>query len=135
MAYRLRDGLRSRQRGLPSGGPTNHEGARAVLHLTIRAAWHDRAWDGAVCNHPTANAFCLALDRVREERDDAQQEAIAGRHWGDLEATAQPPCRQEAGAFMSAREWTRVIPHPYQERTKARDTHGHLRPTAVKVPP
>jgi hypothetical protein len=106
-----------------------------VLHLTIRAAWHDRAWDGAVCNHPTANAFCLALDRVREERDDAHEEAIAGRHWGDLEGTAQPPCRAEAGAFMSAREWTRVLPHPYQELAKARDTHGHLRPTPVKVPP
>jgi hypothetical protein len=106
-----------------------------VLHLTIRAAWHDRAWDGAVCNHPTTNAFCLALDRVREERDDAQEEAIAGRHWGDLEGTAQPPCRAEAGAFMSAREWTRVLPHPYQELARARDTHGHLRPTPVKVPP
>jgi hypothetical protein len=105
-----------------------------VLHVTIRVAWHDRAWDGAVCNHPTANAFCLALDRIREERDDAYEEAIAGRHWADLEGTAQPPCRQEAGAFMSAREWTRVIPHPYQELIKARDTHGHLRSTPVKVP-
>jgi AAA domain len=105
-----------------------------VLHLTVRVAWHDRAWDGAVCDHPIGNAFCLALDRVRELRDDAYEEGIAGRHWADLDPDALPPCRQEAGAFMSAREWTRVISHPYQEGNKTQDTHGHLRPTLVKVP-
>ena len=36
---------------------------------------------------------------------------------------------------MSAREWTRVLQHPYQDSSKAQDTHGHLRPTPVKVPP
>ena len=36
---------------------------------------------------------------------------------------------------MSAREWTRDLKHPYQESSKAQDTHGHLRPTPVKVPP
>lgn len=106
-----------------------------MLHLTVRVAWHDRAWDGAVCDHPVGNAFCLALDRIRESRDDAYEEAIAGRHWADLDSDALPPCRQEAGAFMSAREWTRVISHPYQEGNKTQDSHGHLRPTLVKVPP
>jgi ATP-dependent exoDNAse (exonuclease V) alpha subunit len=77
----------------------------------------------------------LALDRVRGTRDDAYEESIAGRYWADLDPDALPPCRQEAGAFMSAREWIRVIPHPYQEGSKTQDTHGHLRPTPVKVPP
>lgn len=106
-----------------------------MLHLTIRVAWHDRAWDGAVCDHPARNAFCLALDRVRESRNDAYEETIAGRHWADLHGDALPPCRQEAGAFMSAREWTRVISHPYQEGKKTQETHGHMRPTPVEVPP
>jgi type I restriction enzyme, R subunit len=34
---------------------------------------------------------------------------------------------------MSAREWTRVLQHPYQEGNKTQDTHGHLRPTLVRV--
>ena len=72
---------------------------------------------------------------MRQERDDAHEEAIAGRHWGDLDSADQPPCRAEAAAFMSAREWTRVMEHPYQNVKKAQETHGHLRPTAVKVPP
>jgi ATP-dependent exoDNAse (exonuclease V) alpha subunit len=36
---------------------------------------------------------------------------------------------------MSAREWTRVISHPYQQGNKTQETHGHMRPTPVKVPP
>lgn len=105
------------------------------MHLTQRVAWHDRAWDGAVCDRPWENSFCLALDRIREERDDARESELAGRHWGDLADGTLPPCRQEATAFMSEREWTRVIAHPYQEGKKTQDTHGHLRPTSVVVPP
>jgi len=106
-----------------------------VRHLTLRVAWHDRAWDGGVCNHPSDNAFCLALDRVREGRDDAYEDGVAGREWADLNGNGLPPCRAEAGAFMNEREWTRVIQHPYQEIKKAQETHGHLLPTPVKVPP
>jgi hypothetical protein len=106
-----------------------------MQHLTLRVAWHDRAWDGTVCNHPSENGFCLALKRIREDRKDADEERVAGRHWADLSATQHPPCQQEAGGFMSAREWTRVLKHPYQEGNKTQETHGHLRPTPVKVSP
>lgn len=106
-----------------------------MQHLTVRVAWHDRAWDGTVCNHPSENGFCLALKRIREDRNDADEERVAGRHWADLSATEHPPCQQEAGGFMSAREWTRVLKHPYQEGHKTQETHGHLRPTPVKVSP
>ena len=96
-----------------------------VLHLTVRVAWHDRAWDGAVCDHPARNAFCLALDRVRESRDDAYEESVAGRHWADLHDDALPPCRQEAAAFMSAREWTRVIHIPTRRAEDPGDPWAH----------
>lgn len=106
-----------------------------MQHLTVRVAWHDRAWDGAVCDHPSENAFCLSLDRIREGRDDDYEDSVAGKPWSELNGNAIPPCRAEAGAFMNAHEWTRVIEHPYQEIRKAQDTHGHLRPTPIKVPP
>jgi hypothetical protein len=48
-------------------------------HLTIRAAWHDRQWNGTVCAAPTSNGFCVALDRIREKRDDAADHARAAR--------------------------------------------------------
>src|SRR5258708_23884578 len=105
-----------------------------MRHWTERVAWHDRAWDGAVCDHPDQNAFCLCLDRVRGERDDVYEIGVAGRHWSTLTGDL-PPCAREAGAFMSAREWIRRLEHPYQGLTKTQDTHGHLKSTPVKVPP
>jgi hypothetical protein len=102
-----------------------------VLHLTQRVAWHDRQWDGAVCDRPGENSFCIALDRIRSERDDGAEEARAGTDWAELAADEIPPCRAEAGAFMSPREWPRLVAHPYQKQKKTLDTHGHLEPTTI----
>ena len=104
-----------------------------MRHLTVRVAWHDRAWGGSVCDHPSANSFCLALDRIREGRNDAYEDSVAGQSWSDLNVNSLPPCQAQAGAFINAREWTRIIEHPYQDIPKASDTHGHLRPTPVNV--
>ena len=105
-----------------------------MRHLTLRVAWHDRAWDGHVCDRPSENAFCLALDRIHLNRDDEYEDGIAGEAFTDIAGTDLPPCRAESGAFMSSDEWTRIIDHPYRENDKAASTHGHLRPTPVTVP-
>lgn len=44
---------------------------KVTQHLTLHVAWHDANWAGTVCNAPSGNSFCVMLDRVREERDDA----------------------------------------------------------------
>jgi len=106
-----------------------------MLHLTQRVAWHDRGWDGAICDRPDDNSFCLALDRIRAERDDRAEVVRAGSHWAELPLDELPPCRAEAAAFMSAREWTRLIAHPYQKQKNTQSTHGHLRPTSVEAAP
>lgn len=108
-----------------------------MRHLTIRTAWHENRWNGTVCDHPSQNSFCLALDRIREERNDEEQEKVAGRAWSDLKLEQLPPCRAESGGFMNDREWVRVLRHPYEEMNLkgARETHGHLLPTKVKVAP
>ena len=36
---------------------------------------------------------------------------------------------------MNSRKWWRVVEHPYQGIRGAQKTHGHLRPTRVRVPP
>ena len=36
---------------------------------------------------------------------------------------------------MSPVEWTRCIRHPYADISKTAETHGHLKPTSIKVPP
>ncbi len=106
-----------------------------MRHITMRVAWHDAAWDGTVCRAPSGNPYCLDLDRIRLERDDAAQDAVAGVPFSELAPTGLPPCAAESGAFMSPRPWRRTFRHPYAAIAKAASTHGPLKPTTVTVPP
>ena len=106
-----------------------------MFHLTARVAWHDSRWDGSVCQAPSRNSFCTALERIRDERDDAAEDLLAGTSWSSLGPDQHPPCRAESGAFMNRVEWTRRFRHPYADINKTAETHGHLKPTLVKVPP
>lgn len=105
-----------------------------MFHLTARVAWHDSKWNGTVCRQPSCNSFCTALDRIREERDDAREDSQAGKRWSALGPEDLPACRAESGAFMSDDEWSRLFVHPYAGIKKAEETHGHLKPTLVKIP-
>jgi hypothetical protein len=104
-------------------------------HLNIRVAWHDSKWDGRVCKNPSSNAFCVALDRIRADRDDISEDRLAQQWFADLMPNQLPACKADAGAFMNSREWIREFVHPYQDIPKARSTHGNLKPTKIKVPP
>jgi hypothetical protein len=106
-----------------------------MYHLTCRVAWHDSQWNGTVCKAPSCNSFCVALDRIREERDEAAEERSAGQSWSDLKAVDLPPCHKESAGFMSPTEWVRRFDHPYASNKKAAATHSNLRPTNVKVAP
>lgn len=105
-----------------------------MFHLTARVAWHDSKWNGTVCRQPSCNSFCTALDRIREERDDAREDSQAGKRWSALGLEDLPACRAESGAFMSDDDWSRLFVHPYAGIKKAEETHGHLKPTLVKIP-
>ena len=105
-----------------------------MFHLTARVAWHDSRWDGRICQSPSCNSFCTALDRIRLEKDDKTEDDLAGKAWNELSPENLPPCQAESGAFMSPSAWTRLFRHPYAENKKAKETHGHLRPTLVEVP-
>jgi AAA domain len=108
-----------------------------MFHLTVRVAWHDDRWRGVICNSPSRNSFCVALDRIREERDDAKEDAQAKRErgWDKLKQEQLPPCIAESGGFMNEHEWRRTFEHPYTKIPKAAATHGQLKPTTVKIPP
>ncbi|MFC8616593.1 AAA family ATPase [Micromonospora purpureochromogenes] len=104
-------------------------------HLTVRVAWHDNAWNGSVCADPTANPYCLDLDRIRIGRKDAEERGLAGRPFAEIDQTQRPPCVAESGAFMNSTPWIRQFHHPYAKLRDTAATHGHLRSTSVKVPP
>lgn len=105
-----------------------------MQHLTVRVAWHDSAWNGTVCSNPVANPYCLDLDRIRIERVDEREKALAGQSFASIDLAKRPPCVAESGAFMSRVPWVRQFRHPYADLSKTADTHGHLHPTLVQVP-
>ena len=74
-----------------------------TTHLSIRLAWHDRGWDGHVCDNPRANSACMVIGSIRENRVDAEEVAHAGKHVGDLKGWL-PPCSRDIGAW-SARSY------------------------------
>jgi len=110
------------------------EGARQLpmRHLSIRVPWNDTDWTGRVCRHPRENLSCLILGRIREARDDEQEEALAGRSWKDMGQEKLPPCVGERGGFMAPYSLERSVVHPYAENSRA---HGHLAPTPFRYPP
>jgi hypothetical protein len=101
-------------------------GARqlAPMHLSIRVPWHDRGWDGHVCQHPEANVHCLALSRIAAEKNDAREVEIRGEAWSPK--VGFPPCSAERGAFMAAFPLTRHIEHPYSSFS---EKHQHFAKT------
>lgn len=74
------------------------------------------------------------LDRVREERNDAQEDALRGKDWSELEFDQLPPCKAESGGFMNGLPWRRHFKHPYATSDACSSTHGSLRPRALEVP-
>ncbi|QOZ36992.1 ATP-dependent RecD-like DNA helicase [Bradyrhizobium sp. CCBAU 53421] len=107
----------------------------AIQHLNLRVAWHDNRWNGRVCLAPSKNAYCIDLDRIRAARDDAAEDALAGKEFSELEEGQFPPCQAESGGFMNDKPWWRAFNHPYQNIKEAQKTHGKLVRTVVKVPP
>lgn len=106
-----------------------------MFHLNVRVAWHDNRWNGAVCNDPLANSYCLDLERIRSSRDDVQEVKFKGKLFGDISPEDLPPCKAESGAFMNAEKWIRSAEHPYASNKKAQATHGHLLKTNFTVQP
>src|SRR4051812_8666812 len=108
-------------------------GARqlALRHLSVRVPWHDAGWTGGICAAPSQNAACLALTRIREQRDDGAEDALAARSIDELDERSRPPCTFEHSTFMSARPSTLTIRHPYAAFSSS---HAHFAPTVVPVP-
>jgi exodeoxyribonuclease V alpha subunit len=70
------------------------------MHLSTRLVWHDRAWDGHICDHPSKNAYCMVQQHIREGRDDDKEDDAAGLPLAGLK-TWQPPCSRDPVAFSA----------------------------------
>jgi exodeoxyribonuclease V alpha subunit len=96
-----------------------------TTHLTIRLAWHDRGWDGHVCNSPHLNSSCVQQKNIRLDRDTDKERGVAGTHFADLKGWL-PPCSRDPGAY-AARGYPFVHGDPLQR--------AFLQPTIEFLPP
>jgi len=69
-----------------------------TTHLSTRLVWHDRAWDGHMCNHPSKNPYCMVHQYIRDGRDDIKEDKAAGLPLAELQGW-QPPCSRDPNAF------------------------------------
>lgn len=69
-----------------------------TTHLSVRLVWHDRGWDGHVCDAPRLNNSCIAHEHIRESRDDDIESRDAGTPFADLSGWL-PPCSRDAAAY------------------------------------
>lgn len=102
-----------------------------VRNLSVRVPWHDRAWDGHVCNDPIGNSACLALKLVAENRNDDLEQCLYGKSFDDLTPEQLPPCIRTSASFLS--------PHPQSFQSvmaysKWSKDHQHILPRTVHVP-
>ncbi len=85
-----------------------------TTHLSTRLVWHDRAWDGHVCDQPSKNVFCVVQQHIRDGRDDKREDAAASMPLMDIQGW-QPPCSRDPMAF-SARGFTITHNDPLEFR-------------------
>lgn len=104
-----------------------------LRHLSIRVPWHDTGWDGRVCAAPRLNGSCLKLKRIAGDRDDAAEEAVAGKRLDELPQAKWPACAAERMGIMAPFEYVRMANHPYNRGPET--SHGHFKETALRHPP
>src|ERR1700732_1268560 len=72
-----------------------------MTHVSIRLPWHDRGWDGHVCNHPDRNPYCGGLrsvnaERIRSRDVDAELKIKGSAVTGTI---SPPPCTETINVF------------------------------------
>lgn len=85
-----------------------------TTHLTTRLVWHDRAWDGQVCDHPSKNTYCVVQQHIRDGRDSDREDTARGMPLAELGGW-QPPCSRDPIAF-SPRGFTITHSDPLEFR-------------------
>lgn len=102
-----------------------------VRHVSVRIPWHDRAWDGHVCDRPMENNSCLALKLIAENRKDEDEEKIAGEAFDNLSREQLPPCLRSSAGFLSRRSHNFDSVMAYAEWSPH---HKHILPRSVHFP-
>jgi ATP-dependent exoDNAse (exonuclease V) alpha subunit len=100
-------------------------------NLTIRVPWQDNGWAGLVCANPKRNISCLHLKGIAEKRDLDFECPLAGKEISELseDEIEMLPCLKENVAFLSDKNYTVRVEHPYSTYTGL----THIVPAEVDI--
>lgn len=105
--------------------------AQSIRHVSVRVPWHDRGWDGHVCQDPKGNTACLALNLIAALRDDEAEARFAGTPFDQLDEALRPPCIGERSNFLAPSATSVRVTMPYSTWSK---DHEHILPSSVELP-
>ncbi|MEP0133365.1 MAG: AAA family ATPase [Eudoraea sp.] len=68
-----------------------------LKHITLRVAWHDNKWNGAICKDPENNTYCngfhsLLSERIRRRKDESLEQEILNKGKALKDIDYLPPC-------------------------------------------
>jgi len=93
-------------------------------------AWHDRRWDGSVCDNPAANSYCTGSHSLLSERLAREKRVECETPCTRLDVSLpeyQPPCFWTSSAFSSEPTGT-LHRHPFMRFRDGKAIGGELPP-------
>lgn len=102
-----------------------------LRHVSVRVPWHDRGWDGHVCDDPRGNTACLALNLIAALRNDEAEAQFAGVPFDSLDGAVRPPCVGERANFLAPSGYSLKVTMPYSTWS---EHHRHILPSSVELP-
>jgi exodeoxyribonuclease V alpha subunit len=73
-----------------------------TTHLSVRLCWHDSGWNGRICKDPQKNKFCIALDHIRENKNEKFEIKNKEKHLSEFDCEKiNIPCKGEACVFAN----------------------------------
>ncbi len=106
-------------------------------HLSLRLPWHDRGWDGHVCDNPTANVYCtgeygLKAHGIRDGKIDVKEEPLKGKPLAVLDQNEyRPPCLRTIQTFGG----TAAIPFPHEPKAFLNTKSVKIASIPDQIPP
>ena len=104
-----------------------------MKHISIRVPWHDKKWNGSVCNCPKNNPFCMMLHNISEKKDIEKEQSLSGKTFFELSSQDMPACMTENGGFMSEKSFNRTFTHVYAWNKN--NPQSKLLPTEISLNP
>ena len=108
-------------------------GGAMTWHVTARMAWHDRGWDGRVCDDPVANSYCVGSHSLLSERLAREKKVECERPCVSLDAELpgyQPPCFWTSSAFSPSPTRT-LHRHPFPQFRDEKQIEAELPPCSI----